>query len=497
MLPYLLRRLALLPITLFSILLVNFAIINMAPGDPVTISDISPEGVKRQDRSFAFGSDERWLQFREHYGLTLPIFFNSWPWISLNEVEEKIEQLTERRYKPSDSKEMSVKDYDALRLQFGDQSPYIMPKLLDIVTNAALPLEEREMAMRFFVRGGTKQTRVSASLTPEERGVNRLIAESNSFLQSLLQKPSSEIDQTAAMAKEWYERIEKERRYQPDFFQKLKILFFETRISRYFSRVVTFDFGTMRNDNNKRVIDEVAKRFKYSLTLSLIPMLSTFFLCLVFGMAMAFWHNSKFDHGFNIFLLILYALPIFVVAPWLIEKLALHYDFPFTHVPIPLSGFTSPDSVYNQMNSWERLKDVLAHIALPLVAIMYGGFAAQTRIARTAVLEVSRQDYVRTAKAKGVGTFNILTKHIGRNAAITIVTSLASSLGIVLGGSLIVETLFEIDGFGKFFYDAIINRDYNVILFSALAGSALSLLGYLLADLAYTWLDPRLSLEDS
>lgn len=89
----------------------------------------------------------------------------------------------------------------------------------------------------------------------------------------------------------------------------------------------------------------------------------------------------------------------------------------------------------------------------------------------------------------------ILFKHVGRNAGVTIVTSLAGSLGIVLGGSLIVETLFDINGFGKFFYEAVLNRDYNVIMFSALAGSFLTLIGYLIADLAYMWLDPRITLE--
>ncbi len=106
-----------------------------------------------------------------------------------------------------------------------------------------------------------------------------------------------------------------------------------------------------------------------------------------------------------------------------------------------------------------------------------------------------KQDFVRTARAKGLPRSIVLYKHVGRNAAITIVTSLAGSLGVVLGGSLVVETLFEINGFGKFFYDAIINRDYNVIMFSTLAGSFLTLIGYLVADIAYMLLDPRVSLD--
>jgi peptide/nickel transport system permease protein len=210
---------------------------------------------------------------------------------------------------------------------------------------------------------------------------------------------------------------------------------------------------------------------------------------------MAYKQKQWVDYTLNLLFLILYAIPVFVVAPFLIEKVALHNTFPFTNTPIPISGFTSPDRIYNQENSYQRLFDIIQHIALPVIAVMYGSLAAESRLSRTAVLEILKQDYIRTAKAKGASPFKILFKHVGRNAAITIVTSLASSLGIILGGSLIVETLFEINGFGKFFYDAVINRDYNVIMFSTLAGSFLTLMGYLLADLAYMWLDPRITLD--
>ena len=273
------------------------------------------------------------------------------------------------------------------------------------------------------------------------------------------------------------------------------IFFFETRFFRYFSRVLTLDFGTLRNDSTKTVISEVTKRFKYSLTLAILPMLITFLLCQFFGFLMAYQHNRWPDYSFNVLFLILYAIPVFVVAPWLIEKVALHGHFPFTDTPIPYSGFTSKESVYENLTSAGRLADVARHIFLPIIAITYGSLAAQSRLSRTAVLEVLRQDYVRTARSKGVKPLSILYKHVGRNAAITIVTAIAGSLGIVLGGSLIVETLFEINGFGKFFYDAVINWDYNVIMFSALAGAFLTLVGYLLADIAYTLLDPRVTLD--
>lgn len=489
MLNYILRRLILLPITLFCIVLVNFVIINLAPGDPVTMTEISPEGgaTRRADRAAVFGSDDRYLQFREFYGLTLPILFNTWPALSQADVDASLTALLNR-----DS--LSVKEYDALRIRMGDQARFVMPKLLHVMQDPQASAPMRQMALRFFVRGGTRQAYLGPNLTKEQKDYNRKIGIDNNLLVTQLGSEGNLNERVAILAK-WYEENKNIYRFEPAWREKVSIFFFETRFAKYMGRVLRLDFGTLRNDDNKTVIYEVVKRFKYSLTLAIIPLILTFFLCIFFGFIMAYQHNRWPDLSLNIFFLILYAIPVFVVAPFLIEKIALNHNFPFTNTPIPISGFTSPDRIYENENSLQRLGDILRHIFLPLVAILYGSLAAQARLSRTAILEVFRQDYVRTAKAKGVPNGTLMVKHVGRNAAITIVTSLAGSLGIVLGGSLIVETLFQINGFGKFFYDAIINRDYNVIMFSALAGSLLSLLGYLTADIAYTLLDPRVTLE--
>lgn len=500
MLSYVIRRLLLLPLTLFGIVLINFVIINLAPGEPTTLTEVSAQGEasRRADRSVAFGSDERYLQMREHFGLTLPILFNTWPWESLKDVHETLRELVTHHESPSDKDEMSVKQYDRLRLYMGDEARFVMPHLLYIMKDTNEEMAIRQMASRFFARGGTRQATVGPSVTSQERLVNQKIDKDNGLLRASVinhEDTSQVIAQKIESMQQWYDANKELYEFEPTTAQKIKMLFFETRFTRYFNRVLTLDFGTLRNDDNKTVIDEVTKRFKYSLTLSLLPMLITFVLCIVFGFLMAAQQNRWPDISLNVVFLVLYATPVFVVAPFLIEKVALNGHFPFTNIPIPYSGFTSKDAVYDQMTSWQRLWDVLQHIYLPIVAITYGGLAAQARLSRTAVLEVSRQDYVRTARAKGVPTGTIMTKHVGRNASVTIVTSIAGSLGVVLGGSLIVETLFEINGFGKFFYDAVLNWDYNVIMFSALAGSFLTLIGYLLADIAYTLLDPRVTLE--
>lgn len=493
---YILRRLLLLPITLFFIVIVNFIIINLAPGDPVTVTEITPEGgaTRQQGREVAFGRDDRYLQFREFYGLTLPILFNRWPYLSESYVTKTLWQLVNRKVSPQDHEEMSVKEYDHIRIDLGDQARFIMPHLLQVITDPGVDKKTKEMAIRFFVRGGTWQAILGPGLSLAEQTYNQKISSNNKSLDSILTS-DVRLQEQAEQIKSWYENNKLFYHFEPTTEEKIAIFFLDTRFSRYMSRVLSFNFGTLRNDSNKTVLNEVTKRFKYSLTLAFFPMIITFFLCQVIGYTMAYWQNRWPDIILNLICLVLYAVPVFVVAPFLIENVALNGIFPFTNIPIPTSGFTNPESIYHQETSFQRLFDILEHIALPIVAIAYGSLAAQSRLSRTAILEVLNQDYIRTAWAKGVPPFTIMFKHVGRNAAITVVTSLAGSLGIVLGGSLVVETLFDINGFGKFFYDAIVNRDYNVIMFSTLAGSFLTLAGYLFADIAYTMLDPRITLD--
>lgn len=496
---YTLRRLMLLPITLFFIILINFVIINLAPGEPTTYVEVSAQGAAlKADRSFAFGGDERYLQFREFYGLTLPILLNTWPFLNLEYVEKTLWQLARHRFSPENPDEIPTKDYNKLRLLFGDQARFIMPHLLTVINNQQTEPDIKKSAAQFFVRGAMRLGYLGPNLTNEQKSWNELVTKNDLLLQSLVWKQNAsaaEIDEKIQKINSWYRENESSYQLNPSMSEKIKMLFFQTRFVKYMNRVLRLDFGTMRNDSNKTVISEVVKRFKYSLTLSIIPMLITLVLCQIFGFIMALYHGRWPDYSLNLVFLIFYAIPVFVVAPFLIEKVALHHCFPFIHTPIPISGFTSPDSIYNQELTYQRIFDILQHIALPIVAVMYGSLAAQSRLSRTAFLEVLKQDYVRTALAKGLSRFLIYFKHVGRNASITIVSSIAGSLGIVLGGSLIVEILFDINGFGKFFYEGVINRDYNVIMFSTLAGSFLTLLGYLVADLSYMWLDPRINLD--
>ncbi len=471
MLKYISKRLLLLPLTLFLILLFNFIVLNLAPGEPSSVVQVTGEGgAQSSNASTASPLLDRYLIFREHYGLTLPILFNLWPSTTTETIIEKIDHL--KAFDEGD-KTVTAKKYEKDRLFLFDHARFIMPKLLPIMENRSLSLSARRWATLVFIRGGFVFGGTSDA--------------SNRLLVNLLPPKNVSLDNlesTIEQLQNWYNKVEVERDFNPSFSQKISIFFTQTRFWRYFSRVITLDFGTMRNDNNRYVIDEVFKRIPISLTLAGIPLILTFFLCQFFGYWGAYRDGELEERVMDLTLLTLFAIPVFVAGPFLIEWVALK-------VGLPIYGFSSPERIYKNLTSWERLKDIGIHILLPVTAILYGSFAAQSRLTKHLVQEISHQEFIQTARAKGLSEWTIAWKHIGRNLAIVLVTSLAGSLGVLLGGSLIIETLFEINGFGRFFYEAILNRDYNVILFSSIAGSFLTLLGYLLADLSYILLDPR------
>lgn len=498
-LKYLIKRLLLLPVTLFFIVLVNFVIINVAPGEPVFVTQIGQGGeAMRREGQQAASQDERYLQFREFFGLTLPILWNTWPWTKGEYVSYALKAISSKK-DPSTGKELSASDYSDIKINMGDRSRFILPTLLRVMNDTSYDFEERKLAFYFFLRGATNFAHIGTSLSEKEKAENDIISINNLYLDNfrLLQIKNKEaLDTISKELSEWYKGHKEELTKVATTKDKIKIFFFDTRFFRYMSRVCRLDFGVLRADPNRSVISEVISRLKYSLTLSILPMIATFFLCQLFGLLMAIWKDSVRDVSLSIFFLILYATPVFVVGPFLIETIALHHNYPFTDIAFPIRGFSSPDSIYNTMTTFEKILDIARHITLPLLTILYGSLAVQSRLSRAIFVDTLHQDFVRTAIAKGVKPLMLYCVHVGRNAAIPIVTSIAGSLGIILGGSVIVETIFEIHGYGKFFYDAILNRDYNVMMFSALVGSFLGLVGYLVADITYMWLDPRVNLAE-
>ena len=181
----------------------------------------------------------------------------------------------------------------------------------------------------------------------------------------------------------------------------------------------------------------------------------------------------------------LYSFPAFVAA------LLLQYFFYLKLGWLPLDRMHS--NGYELMNSWDRFVDLAWHCILPITCFTYGSLAYESRFIRANMAEVLQQDYIRTARAKGVGPKRVLVKHAFRNTLIPMVTLLGMMLPGLLGGSVVLEQIFSWPGMGLLFLDAIYARDYPLIMGLTLLFSVLTLLGTLLSDVLYAFVDPRVS----
>jgi peptide/nickel transport system permease protein len=157
---------------------------------------------------------------------------------------------------------------------------------------------------------------------------------------------------------------------------------------------------------------------------------------------------------------------------------------------IPVTGFESSDTFH--MTTWEHILDILYHGVAPLFCLTYVSLAALSRYAKSGVLNVIRADYIRTARAKGLPERTVIIKHAVRNGIIPIVTLLGTTLPAIVGGSIIIESVFTIPGIGHLLWDSINQRDYNVVIGEALIVGVLTMVGILVSDLLYAVVDPRI-----
>ena len=219
---------------------------------------------------------------------------------------------------------------------------------------------------------------------------------------------------------------------------------------------------------------------------------SAFVLSVVIALPLGIWAaahpRSRADYLINLFCFAGISAPPFWLALLLITLFAVKLGW------LPAGGMAD----VRPGTSWTAtLGQQLRHLALPVLTLTMVSLASYTRFMRGAMIEVLRQDYIRTARAKGASARVVLGRHAFSNALAPVLTILALSFGGLVSGALITETMFAWPGMGKAIYQAILENDYNVALFGLLVATAATIAGNLLADLAYAWVDPRVSLAES
>ena len=252
---------------------------------------------------------------------------------------------------------------------------------------------------------------------------------------------------------------------------------------------LTFDFGTSYY-RHKSVLDLIISKLPVSVSLGLWTFFIVYLTCIPLGIAKAVRDGTRFDVATSTLILVGYAIPSFVLG---ITLLVLFGGGSFWDV-FPLRGLASDN--WAELTWFGKITDYLWHMVLPIAALVIGSFAVMTMLTKNSFIEEVRKQYVLTARAKGLTERTVLYKHVFRNAVIPLVTGFpAEFIGAFFTGSLLIETIFSLDGLGLLSYESVITRDYPVVLGTLYLITLLGLVAKLLSDLAYVLIDPRIQFE--
>ncbi|MDX8395143.1 MAG: ABC transporter permease [Mariprofundaceae bacterium] len=252
----------------------------------------------------------------------------------------------------------------------------------------------------------------------------------------------------------------------------------------WLNRLVVLDFGNSFSADGRAVLDKIIERLPVTLWVNILAMLLILAIAIPIGVASAVRQNSWFDRGMTVFVFIGFAIPSFWLGLLLMIGLGVNLNW------LPISGIH--DYSWQQMGFWEQQLDLLKHLILPVFVSAIGGFAGMSRFMRSGMLDVIRADYITTARAMGQLESRIRYRLALKNALLPIITLLGLSIPGLIGGSVIVEQLFSLPGMGLLFYEAVLSRDYPLVMGITVIGAILTLLGNLMADLSYAWADPRI-----
>jgi peptide/nickel transport system permease protein len=263
----------------------------------------------------------------------------------------------------------------------------------------------------------------------------------------------------------------------------------------WLKRIVKLDFGNSFKSHQRPVLWEekdkngnvtkglIQESLPITLLINLLGIFIIFSISIVLGSLAAINQNTIVDRSITLFVFIGFAIPGFWLA------LLLMYWTGVANQWLPISGLHSPG--YLSLDTFSQTLDMLKHLILPVFVSCLSGLAGISLYVRNGMLEVLHQDFITTARSKGLGEKKVVFIHALKNAVLPLITIIGLSIPGLIGGSVIAESIFAIPGMGKLFYDSVLSRDFPVIMGILTIGAVLTLIGNLLADLGYAWADPR------
>ncbi len=487
---YLLKRLLLMIPTLFGISMILWVVVTAAPGDPGQ----KPMGEAQMQTGGGSGESRR--IFREQFALDKPLFWNDYVSLTPEQVLATV--------RTSSNLALPGKPRTAAHRTMLDWGYYSVPALigaLDLASPAERP------AVLFYLQTNAKRTgatRVGRAYTDEEKALNREIAaesrdidarlalDPERFRPEKLKDPAAAAetlriaDEKVGLWKVWY--AERKQRWEWTGAERLGRQLFDTRFAKYWANLLRFDLGDS-HVHREPVLRVILKRLPISLTLAVTSLILAFALSVPLGVWSAVRHRTLREQGLSTLLFMLYSLPSFFAASLILRYFGIGQPYKW----IPVAGFESSDTF--PLTTWGHVKDVAWHTVAPIICMTYVSLAGLSRYAKSGVLNVIRSDYVRTARSKGLPERVVVVKHAVRNGIIPIITLLGTTLPVIVGGSIIIESVFTIPGIGHLIWDSINQRDYNVVIGEALIVAVLTMVGILISDILYAIVDPRISYQ--
>jgi peptide/nickel transport system permease protein len=257
---------------------------------------------------------------------------------------------------------------------------------------------------------------------------------------------------------------------------------------KWLKNIVVLDFGRSFAPDGRPVIDKIAERIPITILINILSLSVILIVAVPIGVMSAVKRNSLFDRFTTLFVFLGFATPSFWLALLLMILFGVQLNI------LPISGLRSLN--YTELSPVGQVLDFSRHLILPVFVSAFSGLAGMSRYMRSNMLEVIRQDYITTARAKGLDERTVIFKHALRNALLPVITILGLSIPGLIGGSVIAETIFAIPGMGQLFYQSVMMRDYPSVMGVLVIGAVLTLLGNLLADLMYSMADPRIRVSE-
>lgn len=472
MFEYLLKRILIFLPTLFLISLITFSLSVMVPGDPVE-QILNKGGSGDFTNLSTLVAEKAYLEKREELGLHLPVFYFSMSNLATPSNMLDIPQKTKRKQlkillkKYGNWKE--VKEYHLNTSSYFKQLTEIKS---DSTTEESI-IYMRDEAFKFInetnnedILKGFDNTEALLSKTPIAFGNLNI-----SF--------NKVIDSYEAM-------LNNQTRWKA---MVPAIHFYGTQ-NQYHQWVTKFlkgDFGTSYKDN-RPVGDSLIDASKKTITISLISIILTYLIAVPIGVFSAYSKGSFSEQVITTVLFMLYSLPSFWIATLLINFLG-GGDY--------LGWFPSyglgDQEVEAASGFIEKLGIRIHHLVLPLFCWTYGSLAFMARQMRGGMVNVLNQDYIRTARAKGLNEKQVIWKHAFRNSLLPMITLFASVFPLMLSGSIVIEIIFNIPGMGRLAVDSITARNWPILYAVVMFSAVLTLVGYLVADILYAFVDPRIT----